>query len=212
MSLKIVMMLCGVSAATFQSAMTTRILQELISKVTILPSAPVAFPMCLHYNFLLIYLWSTSQSVSQSTNLPISPFVCSFLGLKHALKSKSAVSLPFGPSVAQDLNTPSSPSGAPVTRPEIIANINADATAAFLGCGIPLEALKGMPTSTLEALKHAIRNVVAAFEVQTVKHKETLNFFESLQVACVCDFWPLDPPLDPPVTEFSPLDPPWTPL
>ena len=140
-SLKIVMMLCGVSAATFQSAMTTRILQELISKVTILPSAPVAFPMCLHYNFLLIYLWSISQSVSQSTNLPISPFVCSFLGLKHALKSKSAVSLPFGPSVAQDLNTPSSPSGAPVTRPEIIANINADATAAFLGCGIPLEKL-----------------------------------------------------------------------
>ena len=57
-----------------------------------------------------------------------------------------------------------------------------------------LEALKGMPTSTLEALKHAIRNMVAAFEVQTVKHKATLNFFESLQVASLCVFPGLWPP------------------
>ena len=39
-----------------------------------------------------------------------------------------------------------------------------------------------MQASTPEALKQGVCNVVAEFEVQTVKHKETLNFFQSLQV------------------------------
>ena len=62
-------------------------------------------------------------------------FLDCFVGAKHLLKSKSGVNLPFWAALAKesDGGTP------PQTRPEIIANINVDVAAAFLGARIPLE-------------------------------------------------------------------------